>query len=147
MAPRARFELATLRLTAECSAVELPGNSSSMNKLSVALKPILGPIKLPLWEMQVTCVVSAFDNIPRLNPSPTFSAGIFIRQDLSRRGPSRIYGGCQAIRIRSDASPEDTGTHGSFYESSWSPTGPQMLLPQALPVNKSERLRDHQSSE
>src|SRR5206468_3521318 len=26
MAPRARFELATLRLTAECSTVELPGN-------------------------------------------------------------------------------------------------------------------------
>jgi hypothetical protein len=26
MAPRARFELATLRLTAECSAVELPGS-------------------------------------------------------------------------------------------------------------------------
>ena len=28
MAPRARFELATLRLTAECSTVELPGNRS-----------------------------------------------------------------------------------------------------------------------
>ena len=27
LAPRARFELATLRLTAECSTVELPGNS------------------------------------------------------------------------------------------------------------------------
>ena len=27
MAPRARFELATLRLTAECSTVELPGSS------------------------------------------------------------------------------------------------------------------------
>ena len=26
MAPRARFELATLRLTAECSTIELPGN-------------------------------------------------------------------------------------------------------------------------
>ena len=26
LAPRARFELATLRLTAECSTVELPGN-------------------------------------------------------------------------------------------------------------------------
>ena len=26
VAPRARFELATLRLTAECSTVELPGN-------------------------------------------------------------------------------------------------------------------------
>jgi hypothetical protein len=30
MAPRARFELATLRLTAECSAVELPGNRCSV---------------------------------------------------------------------------------------------------------------------
>jgi hypothetical protein len=28
LAPRARFELATLRLTAECSAVELPGNGT-----------------------------------------------------------------------------------------------------------------------
>ncbi len=27
LAPRARFELATLRLTAECSTVELPGNA------------------------------------------------------------------------------------------------------------------------
>jgi hypothetical protein len=26
LAPRARFELATLRLTAECSTIELPGN-------------------------------------------------------------------------------------------------------------------------
>ena len=26
VAPRARFELATLRLTAECSTIELPGN-------------------------------------------------------------------------------------------------------------------------
>src|ERR1700674_3088627 len=29
MAPRARFELATLRLTAECSTVELPGNRAT----------------------------------------------------------------------------------------------------------------------
>jgi hypothetical protein len=29
MAPRARFELATLRLTAECSTIELPGNGAS----------------------------------------------------------------------------------------------------------------------
>jgi len=29
LAPRARFELATLRLTAECSAVELPGNTEA----------------------------------------------------------------------------------------------------------------------
>jgi hypothetical protein len=27
LAPRARFELATLRLTAECSTIELPGSS------------------------------------------------------------------------------------------------------------------------
>ena len=27
VAPRARFELATLRLTAECSTIELPGSS------------------------------------------------------------------------------------------------------------------------
>ena len=29
LAPRARFELATLRLTAECSTIELPGNISA----------------------------------------------------------------------------------------------------------------------
>ncbi len=29
MAPRARFELATLRLTAECSTVELPGSRAT----------------------------------------------------------------------------------------------------------------------
>ncbi len=29
MAPRARFELATLRLTAECSTIELPGNGQA----------------------------------------------------------------------------------------------------------------------
>jgi hypothetical protein len=29
LAPRARFELATLRLTAECSTVELPGNCAT----------------------------------------------------------------------------------------------------------------------
>ena len=30
MAPRARFELATLRLTAECSTIELPGNRTAI---------------------------------------------------------------------------------------------------------------------
>jgi hypothetical protein len=29
LAPRARFELATLRLTAECSTIELPGNGTA----------------------------------------------------------------------------------------------------------------------
>jgi hypothetical protein len=29
LAPRARFELATLRLTAECSTIELPGNRAT----------------------------------------------------------------------------------------------------------------------
>ena len=29
LAPRARFELATLRLTAECSTIELPGSSAT----------------------------------------------------------------------------------------------------------------------
>jgi hypothetical protein len=31
LAPRARFELATLRLTAECSTVELPGIRTGRN--------------------------------------------------------------------------------------------------------------------
>jgi hypothetical protein len=30
LAPRARFELATLRLTAECSTIELPGNRATL---------------------------------------------------------------------------------------------------------------------
>jgi hypothetical protein len=30
LAPRARLELATLRLTAECSTVELPGNRATL---------------------------------------------------------------------------------------------------------------------
>jgi hypothetical protein len=34
MAPRARLELATLRLTAECSTVELPGNSRHLIYIS-----------------------------------------------------------------------------------------------------------------
>ena len=40
LAPRARFELATLRLTAECSTVELPGNRCDArggNNLTIAL--------------------------------------------------------------------------------------------------------------
>src|SRR5690242_21711963 len=32
LAPRARFELATLRLTAECSTIELPGNRIGRNE-------------------------------------------------------------------------------------------------------------------
>src|SRR5882724_154399 len=33
LAPRARFELATLRLTAECSTIELPGNRVGRNEV------------------------------------------------------------------------------------------------------------------
>src|SRR5258706_16328913 len=36
MAPRARFELAALRLTAECSTVELPGIRTGRNRSSVS---------------------------------------------------------------------------------------------------------------
>jgi hypothetical protein len=42
MAPRARFELATLRLTAECSTVELPGSRKPGVKIvsaSLRLEP------------------------------------------------------------------------------------------------------------
>ena len=38
MAPRARFELATLRLTAECSTIELPGNGAGALQL-ILLQP------------------------------------------------------------------------------------------------------------
>ena len=45
MAPRARFELATLRLTAECSTIELPGNGQARlliyNKLRAIATPLL----------------------------------------------------------------------------------------------------------
>gem|GEM_PF-4255856 len=34
LAPRARFELATLRLTAECSTIELPGNGLILQQLA-----------------------------------------------------------------------------------------------------------------
>jgi hypothetical protein len=38
MAPRARFELATLRLTAECSTVELPGNIPILRYIRLVFK-------------------------------------------------------------------------------------------------------------
>ena len=38
MAPRARFELATLRLTAECSTIELPGSSGLSPVVNSELK-------------------------------------------------------------------------------------------------------------
>src|SRR5271156_5880801 len=36
LAPRARFELATLRLTAECSTIELPGNCFVVGQFSIS---------------------------------------------------------------------------------------------------------------
>src|SRR6266478_9207605 len=42
LAPRARFELATLRLTAECSTVELPGNIPIFICLRGGCKPNAG---------------------------------------------------------------------------------------------------------
>ena len=42
MAPRARFELATLRLTAECSTIELPGIISILCYLRSIFKQRLG---------------------------------------------------------------------------------------------------------
>src|SRR2546425_3091494 len=39
MAPRARLELATLRLTAECSTIELPGSRGNQKDTSRRLKP------------------------------------------------------------------------------------------------------------
>src|SRR5258708_29475807 len=41
LAPRARFELATLRLTAECSTVELPGNSARCFAVRGSLRQLL----------------------------------------------------------------------------------------------------------
>ena len=38
VAPRARFELATLRLTAECSTIELPGNGAGRLFKSTTLR-------------------------------------------------------------------------------------------------------------
>ena len=39
LAPRARLELATLRLTAECSTIELPGSRGNQKDTSRRLKP------------------------------------------------------------------------------------------------------------
>src|SRR4249919_2454636 len=39
LAPRARFELATLRLTAECSTIELPGSRTDFLSPIVANSP------------------------------------------------------------------------------------------------------------
>jgi hypothetical protein len=41
LAPRARFELATLRLTAECSTVELPGNWMAISSNCSRLRGVL----------------------------------------------------------------------------------------------------------
>src|SRR5260370_41373847 len=38
MAPRARLELATLRLTAECSTIEVPGNRASRDSVYSSLE-------------------------------------------------------------------------------------------------------------
>ena len=41
MAPRARFELATLRLTAECSTIELPGIGMTISSNCSKLRRVL----------------------------------------------------------------------------------------------------------
>src|SRR5271168_4440407 len=43
LAPRARFELATLRLTAECSTIELPGNRAGRNGSCEAASSLANP--------------------------------------------------------------------------------------------------------
>src|SRR5438876_2225729 len=51
MAPRARFELATLRLTAECSTVELPGIRRTHwfhSNTAKRIKPLRGPAYVQL---------------------------------------------------------------------------------------------------
>jgi hypothetical protein len=45
MAPRARFELATLRLTAECSTVELPGNGRQ--RIAFELRRVYASFRIP----------------------------------------------------------------------------------------------------
>jgi hypothetical protein len=55
MAPRARFELATLRLTAECSTIELPGNGQARLLIynNLQTRATLLSLKLgPTWVQQ-----------------------------------------------------------------------------------------------
>jgi hypothetical protein len=77
LAPRARFELATLRLTAECSTVELPGNCAKYvfdsNTLTVAT-PIksLRPVCIQDRDFSLLAAQSAESDmrIVRTCPSP-----------------------------------------------------------------------------
>ena len=50
MAPRARFELATLRLTAECSTIELPGNCCGEKLNHLTTEGISGATELDRLE-------------------------------------------------------------------------------------------------
>ena len=50
LAPRARFELATLRLTAECSTIELPGNRG----YSSAFERQISLVDLQLWRQRAS---------------------------------------------------------------------------------------------
>jgi hypothetical protein len=60
MAPRARFELATLRLTAECSTVELPGNRQAGIQFTLVrgrTPPLLYPAHKATSDTEIVTVV------------------------------------------------------------------------------------------
>src|SRR5215469_13390783 len=65
MAPRARFELATLRLTAECSTVELPGNRATRffhSNTDTRIEP-------PVSQDNTLWAISRFPRLPSSTPT------------------------------------------------------------------------------
>ena len=66
LAPRARFELATLRLTAECSAVELPGNRAGRLQIYNSLRARASPQGMQLREIQTSGFLTKCTNDARL---------------------------------------------------------------------------------
>ena len=92
MAPRARFELATLRLTAECSTVELPGNGQVGFQFTTTCRLVpLSSLNLGLaWGQQWFQLAHfrrmtraqqlrvVFDHPFRRTPAPVTTASLFL---------------------------------------------------------------------
>src|SRR5262249_347730 len=90
MAPRARFELATLRLTAECSTVELPGNCEDNFFIVLWLRRSSQPAAVARFFLQ-TCPA-----IAKIVISLACDSANFVIQ-VCRRSWKRQWkqGGCQ----------------------------------------------------
>jgi hypothetical protein len=100
LAPRARFELATLRLTAECSTIELPGNrtadlfhSNTARKIALLDSEVrMGPTQSSAHSLSICCTIR---KTPLLGPHESFTSNCLavcrsIRGvEVVRNGPSR----------------------------------------------------------